>query len=184
MGLARLHAANGVVAALPELLERRRDVQGRRRRDDAEIFALFGRPFAPLSHEESYVEASVSLRAAFGLDRLFTRQQATRVLVVAAGESTRLKAIARDAAAVSEVSFVSPGRSSDVIEELLAESDLVIADAATEHAQTIAQKTVGVLVVDLGAGADVDARRARRGDVFLAASADVRPLPRDVEKLL
>ena len=84
MGLARLHAANGVVAALPELLERLRDVQGRRRRDDAEIFALFGRPFAPLSHEESYVEASVSLRAAFGLDRLFTRQQATRVLVVAA----------------------------------------------------------------------------------------------------
>jgi GT2 family glycosyltransferase len=181
MGLARLHAANDVVAALPELLERRRDVQGRRRRDDAEIFALFGRPFAPLSHEESYVEASVSLRAAFGLDRFFTRQQATRVLVVG-GESARLQAIARDASAVADVAFVSPGRSSDVIEELLAESDLVIADAATEHAETIAKKAVGILAVDLGAGAEVDRQLAGRVDVFLAASAGVRPPSVDDER--
>jgi GT2 family glycosyltransferase len=176
MGLARLHAANDALAALPELLERRREVQSRRKRNDAEIFALFGRPFAPLSHEESYVEASVNLRAAFGLDRIFSRQRATRVLVITAGDSPRLEAVARDAALFSDVSFVAPGKKSDVIEELLAESDLVIVDAATVHGGTVAEQTAGLLVVDLGEGkASVDPRLVRRGDVFLASADGVRP---------
>ena len=67
----------------PELLDKRREVQRRRRRADSEIFALFNRPFVPFSQEEGYIEGSVNVRAAFGLDQLFTRQRVTRVLVVA-----------------------------------------------------------------------------------------------------
>ena len=174
--LARLHAASDVLADLPQLLERRREVQRRRRRDDGEIFALFGRPFALLSHDEAYVEASVNLRAAFGLDRLFTRQRATRILVVADGESDRLREVARTAGILSEVAFVSPGRDGGVVEELVAESDLVIAAATTAHARTIAEQTVGLLVVDLADGeAPVDPDLLRRGDVFLTSSRDVEP---------
>ncbi len=174
IALARLHAASDVLADLPQLLDRRRDVQRRRKRDDREIFALFGRPFALLSHDESYMEASLNLRAAFGLDRLFTRQRATRVLVVADGESERLREVARTAAIFSEVVFLSPGKGHLVVEELLAESDLVIADAATIHARTIAEQTAGLLVVDLADGeAAVDPELVRRSDLFLASSQDV-----------
>jgi GT2 family glycosyltransferase len=175
-GLARLHAATDVLDDLPQLLERRRDVQRRRKRDDSEIFALFGRPFALLSHDESYLEASLNLRAAFGLDRVFTGQRATRVLVVANGESERLREVARSAALITEVAFVSAGKGDDVIEELLAESDLVIAAAATCHAKTIAEQTAGLLVVDLADGdTAAEPELLQRGDVFLASSQDVRP---------
>jgi GT2 family glycosyltransferase len=178
-GLAPVHAAADVLAELPQLLERRRDVQRRRRREDDEIFALFGRPFASVSHDESYLEASVNLRAAFGLDRLFTRQRVLRVLVVANGESERLREVARQAAAVTEVAFLSGATADgDVLQELLAESDLVIAEGATVHVRALVEQTVGLLVVDLGDGeAHVDPALISRGDVFLASSSDV-PAPR------
>lgn len=43
-GLAVLVAANEVVENLPRILERRRQIQARRKRPDAEIFARFGQP--------------------------------------------------------------------------------------------------------------------------------------------
>ena len=174
-GMARMHAASDVLDELPQLLERRRDVQRRRKRDDKEIFALFGRPFALLSHDEGYVEASLNLRAAFGLEEVFTRQRVTRVLVIADGESARLRAVATNAATFTDVAYVSAGKGADVVEELLAESDLVIADAGTAHATTIARQTAGLLVVDLAGGeAAADPELLRRGDVFLTSSQAVQ----------
>ncbi|OAI55371.1 hypothetical protein AYO48_03790 [Gaiella sp. SCGC AG-212-M14] len=172
-GLAPLHAAADVLADLPQLFDRRREVQRTRERGDQEIFGLFGRPFALMSHDEGYVEASLTLRAAFGLDRLFTKQRVTRALVVDGSE--RLRAFAQHMAPLSEVALVSPGRDDRVLRELLVESDLVLVDAATAHAPTIAKQTAGLLLVDLGDGhARLDPDLLRRGDVFLASSNDVR----------
>jgi GT2 family glycosyltransferase len=66
-----LRAVDDVLRDLPGVLERRREVQGRRLRGDQDIFALFGRPFTPLLVEESYVNASRQLRALFDVDALF-----------------------------------------------------------------------------------------------------------------
>jgi GT2 family glycosyltransferase len=178
-GLAPLHAAADVLADLPQLLDRRRDVQRRRKRDDGEIFDLFGRPFALMSHDEGYVEASLTLRAAFGLDRLFTKQRVTRALVVDGSE--RLRALAQRVAIFSEVALVSPGKDDEVLRELLAESDMVLVDAATAHAPAIAKQTAGLLLVDLGDGhTRPDPDLLRRGDVFLASSNDVPPPAHDL----
>jgi len=72
VGLAPLHAACEVLESLPQLLERRREVQRRRKRDDEEIFALFGRPFARVADDERYQKASAALRDLFGLDELLS----------------------------------------------------------------------------------------------------------------
>jgi GT2 family glycosyltransferase len=70
-GLVPLHAAFDVLRGLPQLLERRREVQSHRRRPDEEIFRLFVRPFKPWTDDEPYLQASVLLRELFGLDELF-----------------------------------------------------------------------------------------------------------------
>jgi hypothetical protein len=162
-----LHAVADVLADFPQLLERRREVQSRRRRDDEEIFALFGRPFGPLLHDESYLQASADVRTGFGLDRLFTRQRVTRVLVVAEADSDRLRELRRQAGLFADVTFVvSPGRRTDVLEELLEESDLVLASASTTHGKLIAERTSGLLVVD---GSDTAGPELlARADVLLA----------------
>ncbi len=71
-GLAPLHAVSDVLEGLPLLLERRREVQRMRKRDDEKFFALFGRPFAPVADDEGYLEASAALRGLFDLDELFS----------------------------------------------------------------------------------------------------------------
>jgi hypothetical protein len=70
-GLVPLHAAYDVLQQLPQLLERRREVQSHRRRPDEEIFRQFVRPFKPWTDDEPYLQASVLLRELFGLDELF-----------------------------------------------------------------------------------------------------------------
>ena len=173
----RFDAVAEVVADLPQLLERRSDVQRRRKRSDTEIFDLFGRPFAPLLETEPYVEASVAVRTLFGLDRLFTRQRATRVLVVGSGDSARLPEMARFLSDLSDVAVLAPGRSADVLEELLTESDLVLVGATTPHARTIAEKTAGLLVVDLADGTDVESPELRqRADVLLSPEDGLQAL--------
>jgi hypothetical protein len=66
-----LHAVADILDDLPQLVERRRDVQARRRRNDEEIFELFHRPFRPWMHDERYLQASILLRETFGLDHVF-----------------------------------------------------------------------------------------------------------------
>ncbi len=105
-------------------------------REDREIFALFNRPFVPFSRDEGYIEAGLNLRAAFGLDHLFTGQRVTRALVVDDGASERLRAVAAPSiSAHADVDRLARDGAEDALEELLAESDLVIAQAATDHGE-------------------------------------------------
>ncbi|HEY4689894.1 MAG TPA: glycosyltransferase family 2 protein [Anaerolineae bacterium] len=71
MALAHLVAANDVVDLLPRALEKRAKVQAARRRSDAEIFHLFGRPFDPSFFDPDYEATQAQLTRLFDLPRLF-----------------------------------------------------------------------------------------------------------------
>lgn len=68
---ARLTAIGDVVEDLPQLLERRRAVQERRRVADEEVFARFGRPFFPALDDLEYLDAVERVVTHFELDKLF-----------------------------------------------------------------------------------------------------------------
>jgi GT2 family glycosyltransferase len=187
VALAGLHAVSDTLADLTRVLERRREIQRRRERSDEEIFALFRHPFAPAVRNDGYLEASLELRAALGLDRLFTRQRPTQLLVVGTGDSKRLHQIARDAAVFAPVVYAAPSVASvpdvvavsvdgdDQLEELIAESDLVLTSGMSVHAGTLAARTLGVLVVDLDGGdGEPHPGLLKRGDVFLCSSPESR----------
>jgi GT2 family glycosyltransferase len=70
-GRASLTAAAEVLANLTEVLERRREVQARRTREDREVFELFRWPFARITGDVDYAKATEDLRTAFRLDELF-----------------------------------------------------------------------------------------------------------------
>jgi GT2 family glycosyltransferase len=177
-GLLPLNAVFDVLEDLPQLLARRREVQRRRRRRDAEIFRLFARPFTPWMHDEGYLRVSILLRELFRLDRLFVRQRATRVLVVTDGngDPDRPRHLIDNLSAAESVT-VSTEHGGDALVELIAESDVVIAPAATHHGETIAARTRGLLVVDVEdhppAG---DSRLLARADVFLGSSSAATPI--------
>lgn len=162
MGLAGLHAASEVLASLDRLLEKRQEVQRRRKRSDAEVFDLFRRPFVPVIKTESYLRSSVMLRGILRLDRLFRQQRASRILVVAEDDSPRLRTLAQAAARFTEVVFasalrtptlegvsVTPIRDAEYLEELLVEADIVVVDGASRYAGVIASRAPGLVVVDL-----------------------------------
>jgi GT2 family glycosyltransferase len=126
-----LHDAAGIAA------ERRR-VQAMRRRSDDEVFALFGRPFLPAANDLAYLETSAALTRLFRLEELFPERRATTVLIV--GDNERLRALARAAAPLARVVYVTPERIElEGVEVLVlddpapvaAEADVVL-DAATE----------------------------------------------------
>jgi GT2 family glycosyltransferase len=183
-GMAGLHGMSDVLANLDSILTKRAEIQRRRKRSDAEVFDLFRRPFIPVLRNESYLQSSVELRAVLDLDRLFRRQRASRVLVVARSDSARLRQIARVAADLTEVVFassnraptipqvsVSPIRSEDYLLQLLLEADIAIVEGSTEHGKLIAERAPGLLVVDLaGQPESVDARLLERADVLVCAS--------------
>ncbi|MEX1019992.1 MAG: glycosyltransferase [Litorilinea sp.] len=86
-GLAVLVAANEVVENLPHILEKRRAVQAKRKRSDAEVFVRFGQPM--LAHtlefpavDELYVAAQSNVLHELGIADLFAHT-GRRVLVVA-----------------------------------------------------------------------------------------------------
>jgi GT2 family glycosyltransferase len=163
--LIPLDAVANVVGQLPKLLERRRHVQDLRRRSDDEIFDLFFRPFTPWMHDNRYLEASVHLREAFGLDRLFRRQRAITVLVVGADSDVS------EQLALANVLLHWSQENGNELADLVAEADIVVAPADTQHADTISAETQGLLVVDgrdsraAGSSALLD-----RADVVLGSS--------------
>jgi len=185
MGLAGLHAASEVLANLDGILERRRDVQRRRKRSDAEVFELFRRPFVPVIKTESYLRSSVMLRGILRLDGLFRHQRASRVLVVAEDGSPRLRTLAQGAARFTAVVFasaarsptlegvsVTPIRSRHYLEELLVEADIVVVDGATRYGGVIASGAPGLLVVDLPEDSTPpDAVLLERADVVVSRSS-------------
>lgn len=70
-GLADLVAMSDFVDRFDRMVEKRRAVQGARRRSDAEILRLFGRPFWAVERQEEYGRALRRLARFFGIDRLF-----------------------------------------------------------------------------------------------------------------
>lgn len=173
--LIPLYAVSDVLDQLPELIERRRQVQSRRRRDDDEIFELFFRPFTPWMHDERYLRASIALRELFGLDRLFPRQRATHVLVVA--DDMRLEDLTGHLQA--NVVAIWPRDTGETLEDLLKESDLVIAGAATSQGDVIAAHVRGLLVVYAAEGDTVrNSRLTARADVVIGNGPKALPVER------
>jgi glycosyltransferase involved in cell wall biosynthesis len=82
LAMAHLHAIMDVVDDLDGLFRERELIQRARRRQDAEIVARFGRPLQPVIGQPEFVEAHERVVSAFGLDQVFERRRATRVLVV------------------------------------------------------------------------------------------------------
>lgn len=82
LSLAPLVALNAVMDNFPALMRKRERIQERRRRSDAEIFALFGQPFHPVSPlTAENVASQHTLAQAFGVAQLFEGLR-RRVLVV------------------------------------------------------------------------------------------------------
>lgn len=85
-GLAVLLAVNEVVEQLPHLLEKRRGLQARRRRTDAEIFRLFGQPLYAhgmnVPHLDiPYTHTHHTVINTLGIAELFA-QTSRRILIV------------------------------------------------------------------------------------------------------
>ena len=187
VGLAGVHAVADVLTNIDGLLAKRMDIQRRRRRSDAEVFAGFRRPFAPTLDNERYLELSVKLRALFDLDRLFTRQRATRVLVLANGDSERMRLLAQNASKLTEVVLasekraptmdgvsVTPVRDEEYLRGLLVESDIVIVEPGANGSSVVVESTPGLVAVDLDGHDSVDPALLERADVLLCRSDDAR----------
>ena len=71
----------------------RRDIQARRKRSDAEILHLLGRPFEPQYAGLPYAEASRALAAALQLYDITTPSAPNRILIV--GRDTEQESIAK-----------------------------------------------------------------------------------------
>jgi GT2 family glycosyltransferase len=75
MALAHLVAANDVIDLLPRALEKRAKVQAARRRSDAEVFQMFGRPFDISFFDPVYEAAQNQIVQLLQIDRLFDPDQ-------------------------------------------------------------------------------------------------------------
>ena len=171
-----------------QFLEERERIQQLRQRSDETIFALFRRPFAPVARDAEYLEASLRLRGALGLDELYARQRVTSVLVIAGAETRRLRTLARNASAFAPVVFASSSpptriqgvgitaiRESEHLAELVSESDCVLMDGLVDDNGVVSQQTRGLLLVDVARGTSaVDPALLRRGDVFFCNSEQHR----------
>ncbi|MBK7644123.1 MAG: glycosyltransferase family 2 protein [Planctomycetes bacterium] len=71
VGVADLLAVNDLLGRWEHWMQRRAQVQGRRRRSDAEIFRLFLKPHWCIEGERGYEELQRGLTGFYGLDELF-----------------------------------------------------------------------------------------------------------------
>jgi GT2 family glycosyltransferase len=196
-GLAGPHAVADLMEGLEDVLAERRRIQQMRRRSDEEIFELFQRPFAPVLRDAAYLEGSLRLRAALGLDKPFTRQRIVSVLVISPNESNRMRVLAQSASTFASVVFASPSpparlpgvnisvtRGESHLAELLAQSDCVVIDAVAGAGEFVAQKSRGLVAVDLAdvAGSKPNPGLLRRADLFFCRSEQARAgVIRDLE---
>ena len=117
VALAHLHAVVDVVDGFDELWHARQVIQQARRRGDEEIVQKFGRPLQPVELHPDFVDAQQRVVRAFGLDRVFDRQRATRMLVVSSdeigekmrGPAIRAWEIARALNRTVDVTVAAPG---------------------------------------------------------------------------
>ena len=116
LALAHLHAIGDIVDDLDALMRTRAEIQRARRRPDHEILPRFKRPMWPVMDDSAYVRASEAVSRAFGLEGLFTRPQASHVLVVCndgigdrmSGPAIRAVEVAKNLAATARVTLAVP----------------------------------------------------------------------------
>lgn len=60
---------------LPKVLAKRREIQARRRRSDADIFRVFASPLEPVEGRPAYVESHWLIAQELGLKSMFTREE-------------------------------------------------------------------------------------------------------------
>lgn len=82
VGTSTLVGLDMAIDQLPRVLEKRSHIQSRRKRTDADVMTKFVRPFQPLMQQEHYLEGQASVVRAFGLDEVFSREEASSVLIL------------------------------------------------------------------------------------------------------
>lgn len=76
---AGLVGLEDAIDLLPRMLEKRRDIQARRKRSDRELAALFGDAFMPIEGRGDYIPAHWQVVREFGIEALLAdRQETTR----------------------------------------------------------------------------------------------------------
>ncbi|HVE95236.1 MAG TPA: glycosyltransferase, partial [Acidimicrobiales bacterium] len=171
VALAHLHAVDDVLSDLDQLIDERHRIQRARRCDDAKILSLFGQPFTPVVEDPEYVEVQRKIVSGFGLDQVFSRHRAHRVLCVSSdeigekmrGPAIRAFEIARALSPTVGVAVAVPGDTDTTIDgiptlgyadegalvRLAQASDVVLIQGYTLRRFPALSGVPSVLVVDL-----------------------------------
>ena len=169
--LAHLHAIGDVVDDIEQVMVDRATIQRARRRSDLEVFDRFNRPLWPVLPERPYLEASERLTTAFGLDKVFPRRRATRVLVISndalaekmSGPAIRAWEIAKALAGTVEVTVAVPEASDkaapgvqlavyhdpEALARLAEAADVTVVQGYTLQRAPALRRVPTLLVVDL-----------------------------------
>ncbi len=171
--ISGLHAIGDVVQNIDEIFKLRNEIQIARRMPDAEVLNGFGRPFMPLgnSEDEEYVYVFHRLVENFGLDEVYPKTTANRVVVLAyeqikkkmAGPAARSWEIAHALSRFADVTMVHAGefeRESDRVElvqtathaemqQVVSEADVVLAFGHSLVKYPWLKNIPAVLVIDL-----------------------------------
>lgn len=161
IALAHLHALADVVDSIDDLLAARRAIQQQRKRADADIVALFVRPFQPVLGDIGYLDAHRKVTAFFGLDEVL-ETRAVRALVLTDGpDDIRSLGLARALHDHVEVTIASrhpvdaPGihvtawRDGPTLSRRLASADIVIVPDDLVAAAPELERSPAVVVVDV-----------------------------------
>ena len=70
--LGPLVAAHDVIQLLPRMMDKRADIQRRRRRSDADILPLFAEPFHPGLENDLYIQAQNRIAELLGIQQMFS----------------------------------------------------------------------------------------------------------------
>jgi GT2 family glycosyltransferase len=73
LGLGTLVAIDDAVANLPKFMDKRKEIQRRRKRSDKEVFKLFGDPFKSSCEDSDYKRTKAKLIHLFGIRDIFDK---------------------------------------------------------------------------------------------------------------
>jgi len=167
--LATLVAAADITDDLPGLFERRRAVQADRQRPDEDLIARFGFPLRPPCLDADYLDDQVAAVRAFGLDDVFVRQRAARVLVLVDDGD---EALGELGAAAGRHVPTSVADAADAPPVLWHSADVVVGRADALAGATALGRWPVVIVVADGAPPDDPPARV---DAFLLLDEGARP---------
>lgn len=185
IALAHLHALADVVDSMDDLLAARRTIQQRRKRSDADIVALFVRPFQPVLGDIGYLDGHRKVTAFFGLDEVL-ETRAVRALVLTDGpDDLRSLGLARALHDHVEVTIASrqpvdaPGihvtawRDGPTLSRRLASADIVIVPDDLVAAAPELERSPAVVVVDVRGSSPVPGSEAAADVIVTGAAATV-----------